>query len=123
MSKLLIIDPLIAWLFARLDVGLTLDHLPNMFSRARPMFVCDPLDEFAQVQIISLRLHMGYHGKSDSPDKERACEKTYEAERVVFNYQQPEPFTYRGQEVAERIVELGMGELVARLDPVYGLKP
>lgn len=32
------------------------------------------------------------------------------------------PFTYRGQEVAERTVGLGMGELVARLDPVYGLK-
>ncbi len=33
------------------------------------------------------------------------------------------PYTYRGQEVVERSVELDMGELVARLDPVYGLKP
>lgn len=32
------------------------------------------------------------------------------------------PFTYRGQEVLERTLELGMGEPVARLEPVYGLK-
>lgn len=32
------------------------------------------------------------------------------------------PYAYRGMEVVERVVELGLGELVARLDPVYGLK-
>ena len=32
------------------------------------------------------------------------------------------PYTYRGMEVVERVVELGLGELVARLDPVYVLK-
>lgn len=32
------------------------------------------------------------------------------------------PYAYRGMEVVERVVELGLGELVARLDPVYVLK-
>jgi hypothetical protein len=32
------------------------------------------------------------------------------------------PYAYRGMEVVERIVELGLGELVARLDPIYGFK-
>jgi len=32
------------------------------------------------------------------------------------------PYAYRGMEVVERVVELSLGELVARLDPIYGLK-
>jgi hypothetical protein len=32
------------------------------------------------------------------------------------------PYTYRGVEVVEHVVELGLGELVARLDPIYVLK-
>lgn len=32
------------------------------------------------------------------------------------------PYAYRGMEVVERVVELGLGELVARLDPIYVLK-
>lgn len=32
------------------------------------------------------------------------------------------PYAYRGMEVVERVVELHLGELVARLDPVYVLK-
>jgi hypothetical protein len=32
------------------------------------------------------------------------------------------PYSYRGLEVVERVVELGLGELVARLDPIYVLK-
>ena len=32
------------------------------------------------------------------------------------------PYAYRGIEVAERVVELGLGDLIAQLDPVYVLK-
>jgi len=32
------------------------------------------------------------------------------------------PYAYRGMEVVERVIELGLGELVARLDPIYVLK-
>jgi hypothetical protein len=32
------------------------------------------------------------------------------------------PYAYRGMEVVERVVELGLGKLVARLDPLYVLK-
>jgi len=32
------------------------------------------------------------------------------------------PYAYRGMEVVERVVELGLGDLVAQLDPVYVLK-
>lgn len=32
------------------------------------------------------------------------------------------PYAYRGMEVVERVVELGLGDLIARLDPVYVLK-
>jgi hypothetical protein len=32
------------------------------------------------------------------------------------------PFAYRGMEVVERTVALGLGDLAARLDPIYGLK-
>lgn len=32
------------------------------------------------------------------------------------------PYAYRGREVVSRVVELGMGELLARLDVVYSLK-
>ena len=32
------------------------------------------------------------------------------------------PYAYRGIEVVERVVELGLGKLVARLDPLYVLK-
>jgi hypothetical protein len=32
------------------------------------------------------------------------------------------PYAYRGMEVVERVVELGMAEMVARLDPIYVLK-
>jgi hypothetical protein len=32
------------------------------------------------------------------------------------------PFAYRGIEVLDRVAELGLGELVARLDPMYTLK-
>ena len=32
------------------------------------------------------------------------------------------PYAYRGLEVVERVVELGLGELVARLAPIYVLK-
>jgi hypothetical protein len=32
------------------------------------------------------------------------------------------PYAYRGMEVVERTVALGLGDLVARLDPIYGLK-
>ncbi len=32
------------------------------------------------------------------------------------------PYAYRGMEVVERVVELGLGELVARLTPLYVLK-
>lgn len=33
------------------------------------------------------------------------------------------PYSYRGEEVVRRSVQLGLGELAARLDPVFGLKP
>jgi hypothetical protein len=32
------------------------------------------------------------------------------------------PYTYRGTEVVEHVVKLGLGKLVARLDPIYVLK-
>lgn len=32
------------------------------------------------------------------------------------------PYAYRGMEVVERTVELGLADIVARLDPVYGFK-
>jgi hypothetical protein len=32
------------------------------------------------------------------------------------------PYRYRGEQVLERTVALGMGELIARLDLEYGLK-
>ena len=32
------------------------------------------------------------------------------------------PYAYRGMEVVERVIELGLGELIARLDPFYVLK-
>jgi hypothetical protein len=32
------------------------------------------------------------------------------------------PYAYRGMEVVERVIDLGMGELVARLDPILVLK-
>jgi hypothetical protein len=32
------------------------------------------------------------------------------------------PFAYRGEEVIDRVVELGLGDIVAQLDPIYSLK-
>jgi hypothetical protein len=46
---------------------------------------------------------------------------TGEGRQVVSNVRDL-PYAYRGMEVVERTVELGFGELVARLDPIYGLK-
>jgi hypothetical protein len=42
--------------------------------------------------------------------------------RQVVNNVRDLPYAYRGMEVVERTVALGLGELAARLDPVYGLK-
>ncbi len=33
------------------------------------------------------------------------------------------PYSYRGEEVVRRSVQLGLGELAARMDPVFGPKP
>ncbi|MGD8244655.1 MAG: hypothetical protein PVI63_05625, partial [Anaerolineae bacterium] len=46
---------------------------------------------------------------------------TGEGRQIVSNVRDL-PFAYRGKEVLERTVALGLGELVAQLDPVYGLK-
>jgi hypothetical protein len=44
-----------------------------------------------------------------------------EARQIVNNVRDL-PFTYRGLNVVDRTVALGLGEVVAQLDPVYGLK-
>jgi hypothetical protein len=42
--------------------------------------------------------------------------------RQIVNNVRDLPYAYRGMEVVERTVALDLGELVARLDPIYGLK-
>ncbi|MGD2178840.1 MAG: hypothetical protein PVG71_13585 [Anaerolineae bacterium] len=42
--------------------------------------------------------------------------------RQIVNNVRDLPYAYRGTEVVERTVALGLCELVARLEPVYGLK-
>jgi hypothetical protein len=42
--------------------------------------------------------------------------------RQIINDVRDLPYAYRGMEVVERVVELGLGELIARLDPIYVLK-
>jgi hypothetical protein len=42
--------------------------------------------------------------------------------RLIVSDVRDLPYAYRGTEVVERTVALGLGEPVARLDPIYGLK-
>jgi hypothetical protein len=42
--------------------------------------------------------------------------------RQIVNTVHDLPYAYRGIEVVDRTVALGLGDLVARLDPIYGLK-
>jgi hypothetical protein len=42
--------------------------------------------------------------------------------RQIVNDVRDLPYAYRGMEVVERTVALGLADLVARLDPIYGLK-
>lgn len=46
---------------------------------------------------------------------------TGEGRQIIDNVRDL-PYAYRGGEVVERTVALGMGELVAQLDPIYGFK-
>jgi hypothetical protein len=57
-------------------------------------------------------------------DQERYFELSFvrgEARQIVNNVRDL-PYAYRGMEVVERTVAVGLGELVAQLDPIYGLK-
>jgi hypothetical protein len=42
--------------------------------------------------------------------------------RQIVNDVRDLPYAYRGMEVVERTVALGLGDLVAQLNPIYGLK-
>ncbi|MBU0495499.1 MAG: hypothetical protein KKA73_01520 [Chloroflexi bacterium] len=57
-------------------------------------------------------------------DGERYFELSFYAGagRQLLSHVRDLPYTYRGLEVVERVVELGLADLVAQLDPIYGLK-
>lgn len=46
----------------------------------------------------------------------------HENGRQIVNNVRDLAFAYRGKEVVDRVVELGLGELTARLDPIYSIK-
>lgn len=54
--------------------------------------------------------------------QERYFELSLSDGRQIVSDVRDLPYAYRGMEVVERVVELGLGELVARLDPIYVLK-
>jgi hypothetical protein len=57
-------------------------------------------------------------------DRERCFELSFVTGegRQIVNDVRDLPYAYRGMEVVEQTVALGLCDLVARLDPIYGLK-
>jgi hypothetical protein len=119
-------------------------HLPAYLVRSRPNLSADTIERlgwaerarrlgvYGRLRAANLVPHGGGYTFPHvhdvisviEMDQERYFELSFvtgEGRQIVGNVRDL-PYAYRGLEVVEHTVALGLGELVAQLDPIYGLK-